>query len=144
MQTVRSPGWFVIMRDFILPQIQAAVQALDLPGQQEHMTNVHRGVKRALHLLIANAYKHAELPNPLEKHYQAMLTTVRELSHAPEEPVEEELAHWVVNGKTLCGDLPLLPIKAALNIDGITCERCLNRIPTPGKPEQRRSSPSPV
>lgn len=88
---VRSPGWYVLMRDYILPNLQQATHNLDTPSINESHANIQRGIKKALWTLVERSYKIAELPNPFEKHEQALIATLETYTKAPTRVAEPEI-----------------------------------------------------
>lgn len=90
-QMVRSSGWFTTMREFVLPQIQHASDALDIPQKDESHANFHRGAKRALRQLIEQVYHIAELPNPFEKHTTALLSALESYTTTPVKSQDEDV-----------------------------------------------------
>jgi len=91
-QMVCSPGWYVLMRVHILPALQQATHNLDSPNINENHANIQRGIKVAFMRLIERVYKIAELPNPFEKHAEALLASLESytttLPHNKVEPTQ--------------------------------------------------------
>lgn len=102
-QLVRSPGWLIVMREIILPQVQNATARLDAFGTHENHTNAMRGVKYAFSGLVEQLYKVAELPNPFERHAQALLTDLKSYAGESEDvlPTEDPVCVNPVCGHSL-------------------------------------------
>jgi hypothetical protein len=64
---VQSPGWKLLVKEWMLPCIQQATEQLDRPGNQSWHQDYQRGVKAILKSMIEIAYKAAELPTPFER-----------------------------------------------------------------------------
>ena len=89
-QLVRSPGWYVVMRDYILPSIQSASARLDaLSGVTQSQADIMRGIKHAYRQLIEGLYRVAELPNPFEHHAEAFVAAVARYANVSQEPPED-------------------------------------------------------
>lgn len=69
----QSPGWKLLVKDWMLPHIQAAAEALDRPGNQSWHQDYQRGAKATLKSLIEMVYKAADLPSPFERSTLALL-----------------------------------------------------------------------
>ena|SRR5712691_3492860 len=76
-QLASSPGWFIIMYKQLIPYMQSATAQIDRWGVDERRADVMRGAKEAYKTLIETLYKVAELPNPFERHAQALLADLQ-------------------------------------------------------------------
>lgn len=142
-QLVRSPGWFIVMREILIPVIQHATHQLDtIMAIPESTRSVQRGVKYALTAFTKSMYDYAALPNPLVKHFQALLTTVRELSGVPEEDTEED-THWIIYGHPACGLEGIGPwVRGAGSKETITCPGCMAFVQEDAQPRRDPYRPS--
>ena len=92
-QMVRSPGWALFLKHVLIPRLQQATNQLDAPHGQEAHYQYWRGIKADVRHVLTIAYQCAQLPNPLEEHFQAFLATLNIPSNfnGTEEPLQEEL-----------------------------------------------------
>lgn len=74
---VKSPGWYLVMSQFLIPNLQAATKLLDTPGTPHERQDMMRGVKHLARGLIEMLYRVADLPNPLDQHALALMADLR-------------------------------------------------------------------
>ena len=76
-QMVKSPGWRVLMEKLLLPELLLVSRHIDAVTVSERDTQLYRGAKLTLTRILETIYRMARLPNPLEEHYQALITSLR-------------------------------------------------------------------
>lgn len=85
----QSPGWKLLVKDWMLPHIQSATEALDRPGNQSWHQDYQRGAKAILKSVIETVYKAAELPSPFERSTLALLAIFDNTTTTDTTPDEE-------------------------------------------------------
>ncbi len=143
-QLIRSRGWFVVMRDFIIPTMQQATANLDKMSAVEAHANIFRGQKKAFTDLVTQLYKVAGLSDPFERYDKAMLKVLAEYSGMEEAEETQPLSHWIVNAMALCEIGGNEPIVGARSKDTITCPACREALALSNesdKPPRRASQP---
>jgi hypothetical protein len=89
---IKSYGWRILVEKLIIPELTQVSRHVDNVASVENETQFYRGAKLTLTRLLQTVYRWGRLPNPLEEHYQALLTAVRvytEETLTPE-PMPEE------------------------------------------------------
>ena len=77
-QMVKSPGWRILMEKLVLPELLRVSRHVDNATASERDTQLYRGAKLTLTRIMQTIYHWARLPNPLEEHYQALLSSLRQ------------------------------------------------------------------
>lgn len=124
---VQSDGWYIVMRELLLPQMERATQHLDaITGPTEQQTCLFRGIKFACVTLIRQVYLHAGRPDPLEQHTKNLLASMRQSTDRPWDiPGVPTVSHWIIQGRAVCGYQPVnLALMGATSRDHITCPQC--------------------
>jgi hypothetical protein len=76
-QLIKSYGWRILVEKLLIPELTQVSRHVDNVANVEHETQFYRGAKLTLTRLLQTVYRWGRLPNPLEEHYQALLTAVR-------------------------------------------------------------------
>lgn len=107
-QLVRSPGWLLLMQYAIIPAVQHANHTLAHIGLPEAQANAQRGVSNFLvHELLTPLYRTAELPNPFERHAQALMAELQAFAgQTPAPDTVEETQALETSGEMTRDDLP--------------------------------------
>lgn len=83
-----SPGWALLMKEWVVPLLQQLTDRLDRPDMHESHHNYQRGQKAILKAQVDLVYKIAQLPNPFERATVALMGTLNSYSGAePEQDI---------------------------------------------------------
>lgn len=141
-QLAKHPGWYVLMREYLLRTIDHESTIIDRPRRLSEATvNISRGRKALATELVATVYKLAELPNPLAKRSQTIVKMVRDFSGVKD---PEAIVHWIIHGKGLCATEGTEPLRAARQPDHVTCPACkevMEQAKPPSEPKKRQGVP---